>query len=38
MEERIKRVESKMPSDKDIVKFEERIRLLESKLQSIEEN
>ena len=38
MEERINRVESKLPSDKDIVKFEERIRLLESKLQSTEEN
>ena len=38
MEERIKRVESRMPSDNDIVRFEERIKQLETKLQNTEEN
>jgi len=38
LEERMKRVESRMPSDNDIVRFEERIKQLETKLQNTEEN
>ena len=38
LEERIKRLEARMPNDDDIVSFEERIRGLELKLQNTEEN
>ena len=38
LEERIKRLESRMPSDDDIVRFEERIGRLELKVQNTKEN
>ena len=38
LEERVKRLESRMPSDDDIVRFEERIGRLELKVQNTKEN
>jgi len=38
LEVRIKRLEARMPNDDDIVRFEERIKGLELKLQNTEEN
>jgi len=38
LEERIKRLEARMPNDDDIVRFEERIGRLELKVQNTKEN